>query len=57
MKVGFIGAGKVGFSLGKYLADNNQKVIGFTVNLQKMQKKHRSLLIRHVIRMLNVSKG
>ena len=24
MKVGFIGAGKVGFSLGKYLADNNQ---------------------------------
>ena len=29
MKVGFIGAGKVGFSLGKYLADNNQKVIGY----------------------------
>ena len=29
MKIGFIGAGKVGFSLGKYLADNNQKVIGY----------------------------
>ena len=53
MKVGFIGAGKVGFSLGKYLADNNQKLLVITVNLKKMQKKHRSLLIRHVIRMLN----
>lgn len=29
MKFGFIGAGKVGFSLGKYLADNNQTVVGY----------------------------
>ena len=29
MKFGFIGAGKVGFSLGKYLADNNQNVVGY----------------------------
>ncbi|MCI8956202.1 MAG: DUF2520 domain-containing protein [Eubacterium sp.] len=29
MKIGFIGAGKVGFSLGKYLADNNQTVVGY----------------------------
>lgn len=29
MKFGFIGAGKVGFSLGKYLADNNQMVVGY----------------------------
>lgn len=29
MKFGFIGAGKVGFSLGKYLADNNQRVVGY----------------------------
>ena len=29
MKVGFIGAGKVGFSLGKYLADNNQHIVGY----------------------------
>lgn len=29
MKFGFIGAGKVGFSLGKYLADNNQTVAGY----------------------------
>lgn len=28
MKVGFIGAGKVGFSLGKYFKDNNLNVIG-----------------------------
>ena len=53
MKVGFIGAGKVGFSLGKYLADNNQKVIGYYSEFTEDAKKHRSLLIRHVIRMLN----
>lgn len=29
MKFGFIGAGKVGFSLGKYLADNGQKISGY----------------------------
>ncbi len=29
MKFGFIGAGKVGFSLGKYLAINNQHVAGY----------------------------
>lgn len=29
MKFGFIGAGKVGFSLGKYLAINNQQVAGY----------------------------
>lgn len=29
MKFGFIGAGKVGFSLGKYLADNNQCLSGY----------------------------
>ena len=29
MKFGFIGAGKVGFSIGKYLADNNQNVVGY----------------------------
>lgn len=29
MKFGFIGAGKVGFSLGKYLVDNNQVVTGY----------------------------
>lgn len=29
MKFGFIGAGKVGFSLGKYFADNNLSVSGY----------------------------
>lgn len=29
MKFGFIGAGKVGFSMGKYLADNNQRLSGY----------------------------
>lgn len=29
MKFGFIGAGKVGFSLGKYLADNDLEVTGY----------------------------
>ena len=29
MKFGFIGAGKVGFSLGKYLSDNGQKLTGY----------------------------
>ena len=29
MKFGFIGAGKVGFSLGKYFADNGQKLSGY----------------------------
>lgn len=29
MKFGFIGAGKVGFSLGKYLAGNSQTVVGY----------------------------
>ncbi len=29
MKFGFIGAGKVGFSLGKYLADNGLQVTGY----------------------------
>ena len=29
MKIGFIGAGKVGFSLGKYLNDNNINVVGY----------------------------
>lgn len=29
MKIGFIGAGKVGFSLGKYLVINNKEVLGY----------------------------
>ena len=29
IRIGFIGAGKVGFSLGKYFRDNNLKVIGY----------------------------
>ena len=29
IKFGFIGAGKVGFSLGKYLKENNINVIGY----------------------------
>ena len=29
MKIGFIGAGKVGFSLGKYFAENGQNVCGY----------------------------
>lgn len=29
MKFGFIGAGKVGFSLGKYFADHNQNLMGY----------------------------
>lgn len=29
MKIGFIGAGKVGFSLGKYLADNGHYIAGY----------------------------
>lgn len=35
MKFGFIGAGKVGFSLGKYLADNNQTVVGYYSEFEK----------------------
>ena len=29
MKIGFIGAGKLGFSLGKYLVENNINVSGY----------------------------
>ena len=29
MKIGFIGAGKVGFSLGKYLMENSTTVSGY----------------------------
>lgn len=29
IKIGFIGAGKVGFTLGKYLKDNNINVVGY----------------------------
>ena len=29
MKVGFIGAGKVGFSLGKYLKENGVEITGY----------------------------
>lgn len=29
IRIGFIGAGKVGFSLGKYFSENNLKVIGY----------------------------
>lgn len=29
MKIGFVGAGKVGFSLGKYFCENNLEVIGY----------------------------
>lgn len=29
MKIGFVGAGKVGFSLGKYLTENNVEVVGY----------------------------
>lgn len=35
MKIGFIGAGKVGFSLGKYLADNNQPVVGYYSEIEE----------------------
>lgn len=35
MKFGFIGAGKVGFSLGKYLADNNLQVTGYYSEFEK----------------------
>lgn len=35
MKFGFIGAGKVGFSLGKYLANNNQTVVGYYSEFEK----------------------
>lgn len=35
MKIGFIGAGKVGFSLGKYLADNNQIIVGYYSELKE----------------------
>lgn len=35
MKFGFIGAGKVGFSLGKYLADNGQNVCGYYSEFEK----------------------
>lgn len=30
MKVGFIGAGKVGFSMGKYLAQHGVEIVGYT---------------------------
>lgn len=39
MKVGFIGAGKVGFSLGKYLADNNQHIVGYYSEFEKDAKE------------------
>ena len=29
MKIGFVGAGKVGFSLGKYFNKNNINVVGY----------------------------
>lgn len=35
MKIGFIGAGKVGVSLGKYFADNNQEITGYYSKFEK----------------------
>lgn len=35
MKIGMIGAGKVGFSLGKYFADNGQNITGYYSELKK----------------------
>ena len=29
IRFGFIGAGKVGFTLGKYLSQNNKKIVGY----------------------------
>ena len=29
IKIGFIGAGKVGFALGKYLSENNINLVGY----------------------------
>lgn len=38
MRVGFIGAGKVGFSLGKYLVSNNVTVTGYFSKSSKSAK-------------------
>ena len=39
MKIGFIGAGKVGFSLGKYFCEHNLNVIGYySKNLESAKK-------------------
>ena len=38
MRVGFIGAGKVGFSLGKYLVSNNVTVTGYFSKSSKSSK-------------------
>ncbi|MBS6183486.1 MAG: DUF2520 domain-containing protein [Clostridium celatum] len=39
MKFGFIGAGKVGFSLGKYLKENNIDISGYYSKLQHSSKE------------------
>ena len=39
IKFGFIGAGKVGFSLGKYLKENNINVIGYYSKSQHSAKE------------------
>ena len=39
MKIGFIGAGKVGFTLGKYFTNNNVNVIGYYSNRLESAKE------------------
>lgn len=43
MKIGFIGAGKVGFSLGKYFAEKVRMFVAITVNLNMMLWKQQNL--------------
>lgn len=39
MKIGFIGAGKVGFSLGKYLTERHEEVVGYySKNIESAKK-------------------
>lgn len=50
MKIGIIGAGKVGCSIGKYLTEHDFRLPGTVVNQEKAWKRPRLLQTqKHVI--------
>ena len=48
MRAGFIGAGKVGFSLGKYLKENGVEITGFHLPFFLMVKTSVQISIRYI---------
>ena len=55
MKVGFIGAGKVGFSLGKYFKTHGVSVVGYysktpeSANQQQILQEQKSMALLRIL--------